>query len=312
MKYQDYYKLLGVEKTATQKEIKKAYRKLAAKYHPDKNPDDKAAEEKFKNINEANEVLSDPNKREKYDQLGADWQQYEQYTKQSQGQRGGTGGNYYFEGDPADLFGREGAGFSDFFSQFFGDGATFQTRSSRGGRQQRRASDLRADLDITLREAYEGSKRTFDLHGKASRITIKPGIKDGQVLKLKGKGQEGMNGATAGDLYLKIKVLSDKQFTRRGNDLYTQLDIDIYTAILGDKIKVPTLNKEVYLNIPAGVSLEKPLRLKGKGMPQYKKSGKFGDLYINLKVEIPNNLTEEEKQLFSKLKELHREKTLAI
>ena len=311
MKYKDYYKLLGVDKTATQKEIKKAFRKLAAKYHPDKNPNNKKAEEKFKEINEANEVLSDPNKREKYDALGENWQQYEQYSDGRQGQRGQHGqpdSSYYFEGDPNEFFGRNGAGFSDFFSQFFGDGASFQAGSSRA---QFKASDLRAEMEVTLLEAYQGSKRTFDLHGKASRLTIKPGVRNGQKLKLKGKGQEGINGGPSGDLYLTINVQPDARFRREGNDLHTELAIDIFTAVLGEKVKVPTMGKEVYLTIPPGVKLHKALRLKGKGMPVYNKPDKFGDLYIKLSVTIPKNLSDEEKELFEQLKVISREEVLA-
>ena len=319
MKYKDYYKILGVEKTATQKEIKKAYRKLAAQYHPDKNPGNKAAEEKFKEINEANEVLSDPDKRKKYEQLGADWEMYQQTgydpTKKRQGgfagQNGGSG-TYYFEGDPSEFFGQAGdSGFSSFFEQFFGgDGGGRGFGSSQRSRQQRPFSgqDLHAELEITLEEAYHGSSRMFELNGQKMRIKIKPGATDGQTLRLKGKGGTGANGGQPGDLYLILKMRQHHTFAREGNNLTVQQNIDLYTAILGGKIEVPTMSGRVKMNVPKGTSPNAILRLKGKGMPLPKAPAQYGDLLVKINVVLPAHLTKEQESLFEKIRELEEAK----
>lgn len=316
MEYKDYYKILGVDKNATPKDIKKAYRKLAAKYHPDKTKGDKAAEEKFKEVNEANEVLSDPEKREKYDTLGANWQAYEQaggdWRQYAQKQPGGQN-TYYYEGDPSDFFGGEGGegGFSSFFEQFFGGrgaggfGSGRQQRSSRsftGG-------DIEAELPITLLEAYQGSKRTFELNGQKLRITIKPGAYDGQKLKIKGKGQSGINGGAKGDLYINLRIQQDPRFERKGNDLWLTKTIDLYTAILGGKIEIPTLTGSVKMSVPKGTENGKTLRLKGKGMPIYN-SKSFGDLMVKIQVTIPKNISAEEEELFKKLKDIRKKQTV--
>ena len=311
MEYKDYYKILGVDKSATPKDIKKAYRKLAAKYHPDKTKGDKAAEEKFKEINEANEVLSDPEKREKYDTLGANWQAYEQaggdwrqYANQSQNNGGQT---FYYEGDPSEFFGEGGgSGFSSFFDMFFGGSG----RQGFGGRSRRSqqgfsGGDIEAELPITLVEAYQGSKRTFELNGKKLRITIKPGSYDGQKLKIKGKGQPGVNGGQQGDLYIYLKIQPDPRFERKGNDLVTTKAIDLYTAILGGKIEVPTMSGIVKMTVPKGTDNGKTLRLKGKGMPIYNTKS-FGDLLVRIVVELPKNLTKEEEELFVKLRDIRQ------
>lgn len=309
MNYKDYYKVLGVEKSASQKEIKKAFRKLAAKYHPDKNPNNKAAEEKFKEINEANEVLSDPEKRKKYETLGADWEQYSQGGFQNQGRRGGNSGtSFQFEGDPNEFFGSGGGDFSDFFEQFFGRSTGGRARTQ--GRSQRpsqfRGNDWESNVEITLLEAYNGSSRVFDIHNQQKRIKIKPGAFDGQKLRIKGQGGKGVNGGPSGDLYISIKILADKNFKREKNHLKTILDVDLYTAILGGKLKVKTLQKEISIKIPKNIQSGKVLRIKGKGMPVYGKENQFGDLLVELKVKLPTKLSEKEIELFEELKALRQ------
>ena len=236
MNYKDYYKILGINKEASQKEIKKAFRKLAAKYHPDKNPDNKEAEEKFKDINEANEVLSDPEKRKKYDTLGANWDAYQQggfdwSQYAGQGQPGG-GRTFHFQGDPSSFFGAEGfegGGFSDFFQQFFGGAGGANPFGRSGGRSRHNAAikgqDIQTELPITLLEAYQGSQRTFALNGHKLRIKIKPGSFDGQRLRIKGKGTPGTNGGPAGDLYILLRISSDHRFIRKDADLVFEANV---------------------------------------------------------------------------------------
>lgn len=318
MKYKDYYKTLGVDKNASEKEIKAAYRKLASKYHPDKNPNDPKAEEKFKEINEAKEVLTDPEKRKKYDTLGANWEAYEQggfdwSQYAGQGDPGG-GRTFYFEGDPSAFFG--GSGFSDFFEMFFGERAGADSFSQFGTQRGRRGAgfkeqDVQAELPITLQEAYHGSERTFELNGQKLRIRIKPGAYEGQRLRIQGKGGPGANGGPAGDLYLILRVAADNRFERNDNDLIYHTKVNLYTAILGGKIEVPTMSGRVQVTIPKGTNPGKVLRLKGKGMPLYGKTDQYGDLLVKVNVTIPKNLTPEEEALFIKLKELHQAKRLS-
>ncbi len=310
MEYKDYYKVLGVSKSATQDEIKKAYRKLAIKYHPDKTKGDKAKEEKFKEIAEAYEVLGDPEKRKKYDQLGANWKQYENFNAGgggggfdwSQFTGGGPsgGGTYSFEGDAGD--------FSDFFNAIFGGGFGGGTGRAGGYRtysRARKGQDYVSEMSITFDEAYHGTTRIINLDGKKLRIKLKPGTRDGQKIKLAGKGGPGMNGGPAGDLILTIKVLPDPRFKREGDNLYADLPIDVPTAVLGGKTPVNTPDgKTVMLNIPAGTSCGKKLRLKGKGMPVYEHPGHYGDLYVTTKIVVPEKLTEKQKKLYEELKKL--------
>lgn len=320
MQYKDYYAVLGVDKSASEKEIKKAYRKLAAQYHPDKNPKDKEAEQKFKEINEANEVLSNPEKRKKYDTLGVNWESYQQggfdWSQAGQGNPfGGGSRTFVFEGDPSEFFGGRGnSGFSSFFEAFFGDHfgdedpfTQFQQKNKRNTRNVS-GRDLQAEMNITLEEAFHGSSRTFTLQGKNLRIKIKPGAYDGQKLRLKGKGQPGPNGSQAGDLYLVLKLQPHFQFSRDGDDLIYEKKLDLYTAILGDKVEIPTLSGNVKMNIPAGTEVNSTLRLKGKGMPKYGKPNQFGDLLVKVKVELPKRLSREEEKLFAQLKALNEAK----
>lgn len=306
MEYKDYYKILGVSKNASQDEIKKAYRKMAVKYHPDKNQGDPRAEERFKEISEAYEVIGKPENRKKYDELGANWRQYEkagaQGFQEGFGGREAGGGASYANYD--DLFGGSG-GFSDFFEAFFGGGFGRQS----GG--QRRTwsspgSDYEASLEITLQQAYYGTSAMLQVGDDKLRINIKPGVKNGQILRVRGKGGKGTGGAESGHLYIKIKVSSDKDFERVGNDLHTQADVELYTAVLGGKQAVRTFDGTVNINIPKGTQNGKVLRLKGKGMPVYNKPGHSGDLYVKINVLIPTQLNEDEVELFRKLKDIRR------
>lgn len=303
MDYKDYYKILGVKKSDTQAEIKKKYRKLAVKYHPDKNPDNKQAEEKFKEINEAYEVLGDPEKRKKYDELGENWRHFQQGGGQgdfdwSKWQQPGGGQSYYYEGDPSDLFGE--GGFSDFFQSMFGQGGGGR-RSARGGAHK--GQDYQADIQLTLEEAYHGSARVLELHGGKIRIKTKPGTKDGQKLRIKGKGAPGINGGPSGDLYLNMHVLPQHLYKRDGDNLKQTKSIDLFTAVLGGKIEVNTFTGPLRVNVSAGTQNREVLRLKGKGMPVYGKDNKYGDMLVEINVNIPKNLSSEEMKLFEELKE---------
>ncbi|MCB0634073.1 MAG: J domain-containing protein [Saprospiraceae bacterium] len=321
MDYKDYYKILGVDKQASDKDIKKAYRKLATKYHPDKNPDNKAAEDKFKEITEAYEVLSDPEKRKKYEQLGANWEAFQQsgfdpsqYQQGSPFGRGAGGHTFVFEGDPSEFF---GGGGSSFFETFFGGHngsdpfeAFMHQRRGGGGRRANTAyagQDLQAELEITLKEAYQGSSRTFTLNGQNLRIKIKPGAYDGQKLRLKGKGNPGVNGGPAGDLYIVLKVIPQADLQRDGDNLVYEKEIDLYTAVLGGQLSIPTMSGQVNMRIPEGTNPGATLRLKGKGMPKSGKHDQYGDLLVKIKVQMPKNLSEAERKGFEELRKLARQ-----
>ncbi len=301
MAFIDYYKVLGVDKNATEDDIKKAYRKLARKLHPDLNPNDKEANKKFQEINEANDVLSDPEKRKKYDAYGENWQhaeQFEQARKQQQ-QRGqqqqpfGEDFEYHYSD------GEEG-GFSDFFESLFGN------RGS-GRRQQAaafRGQDYNAELHLSLQQAYSTHQQTLTINGKNVRITVPAGVTDGQVIKLKGYGAPGVNGGPAGDLYITFVIADDANFKRLENDLYTTVNIDLYTAVLGGDITVDTLSGKVKLKVKPETQNGAKTKLKGKGFPVYKKGGAFGDLIVTYNVIIPTNLTQQQKDLFTQLSKM--------
>ncbi|WP_242918845.1 DnaJ C-terminal domain-containing protein [Pontibacter liquoris] len=307
MDYKDYYKVLGVAKTASQAEIKKAYRALAKKFHPDKNKGDKAAEEKFKDISEAYEVLGDEEKRKQYDQLGANWRQYQNAGAGGQyGGRPGGGfqGGGYYEGDINDMFGGGGGGFSDFFQQFFGGGSSAGFGGQAQGRSRaQKGQDYQAEMDITLQEAHDGTSRLLTVNNQQLRITTKPGVADGQTLRIKGKGGPAAGGGTAGDLYINIHIQPDPRFVRQGDDLHTSMPVDMYTAILGGNAQVNTLAGQLKLKIPAGTQNGKTLRLRGKGMPHYGKADQYGDLYVKIDVMLPTNLSDEEKALLEQLRD---------
>jgi curved DNA-binding protein len=289
----DYYKILGVDRNAKEEDIKKAFRKLAIKYHPDKNPGNKSAEDKFKEINEANDVLGDPQKRKKYDQFGENWNAPN--VEQDYGS-GGYGYSTMNTEDFENVFG-SGGGFSDIFENIFG------SRTSKQGRKSTSfaGNDINAEMEISLEEAYHGITKQFFLNNQSLSIQLKPGIKDEQILKLKGKGSPGINNGPPGDLYLTIKVKEHPTFKRKDNDLYTDLTIDLYTAVLGGKADVYIVSGIFKIDIPEETKNEKVLRLKGKGMPVYNKPGVFGDLYVKIKVDLPSNLSEKEKSLFREL-----------
>ena len=292
MEYVDYYKILGLDKKATQDDIKKAYRKLARQHHPDLNPNDKEANKKFQQINEANEVLSDPEKRKKYDQYGENWQHAEEFekAKQSRKQNTGQSSSYHFD-DSGDFASGD---FSDFFTSMFGG-------SGRRSQATFRGQDYNAELQLNLKEAYTTHQRTFTINEKNIRITIPAGVEDGQTIKLKGHGAPGVNGGPAGDLYITFRLAEDTAFKRLANDLYITADLDIYTAVLGGEKTIDTMNGKVKLKVNAETQNGAKTRLKGKGFPVYKKEGEFGDLIITWNIKMPTGLTEKQKALFREL-----------
>ncbi|MBT2622734.1 MULTISPECIES: DnaJ C-terminal domain-containing protein [Chryseobacterium] len=302
MAYIDYYKILGVDKKATQDDIKKAYRKLARKLHPDLNPDDKEAERKFKELNEANEVLSNPENRSKYDKYGENWKHGEEYEKAQQQQRQYQNqGQSYGGGYSGADFG-EGEDFSDFFQSMFGQGGGFG-RSSRGSASGKfKGQDVQAELNLQLKDAAKTHPQTFEINGKKVRITIPAGVYDGQQIKLKGHGNPGINGGPSGDLYITFSIPPDPDFERAGNDLKTKVSVDLYTAVLGGDVKVNTLDGLVNLKVKPETQSGLTVRLKGKGFPVYKKEGHFGDLFVTYEVKLPTNLTDKQKELFEQLK----------
>lgn len=303
MAYIDYYKILGVDKSASQDDIKKAFKKLARKYHPDLNPDDPNAKQRFQEINEANEVLGDPEKRKKYDQYGENWkhadefeaqqQQYRQYQSQS-GQGGGT--YWSTSGD--------GSEFSDFFEQMFGGMGGRSSYSSRGSHGFR-GQDYTTELQVSLTEAAKTHKQIITVNGKNLRITIPAGITNGQTIKLKGQGGPGVNGGPAGDLYIIFHIPEDSRFKRVGDDLYITAPLNLYTAILGGEQIVETMDGKVKLKVNPGTQNNSKVRLKGKGFPVYKEDGKFGDLIVTYSIDIPTNLTDKQKELFREIQSLN-------
>ncbi|MEP6582731.1 MAG: J domain-containing protein [Ginsengibacter sp.] len=300
MDFVDYYKTLGISKAATGADIKKAYRKLARKYHPDVNPNDKESHKKFQQINEANEVLSDPEKRKKYDQHGKDWKQADQYEKARQQQ--GAGG--YAGGFGGQDFGQytyssgDDSSFSDFFESLFG--------GAKKSRQQAkyRGQDYNAELRLSLTNAYVTHKQTLTINGKNVRITIPAGVENGQVIRLKDYGSPGVNGGPNGDLYITFSVNNDTNFKREGNNLYKDEDLDLYTALLGGEKTIETLNGKIKLKVNSETQNGTRVRLKGKGYPVYKKEGEFGDLYLTWNIKLPVNLTDRQKELFTELSKL--------
>ncbi len=296
MEFIDYYKILGIDKKASQADIKKAYRKLARKLHPDLNPNDKEAQQKFQQVNEANEVLSDPEKRKKYDQYGKDWEHADAFEEAKRNQRSSSGRtrtSYSASGN----YGNED--YSDFFESMFGGGGF-----GGGSRQsaQFKGQDLNASLQLNLKDILVDQKQTLDLGNKKIRITIPAGVEDGQTIKISGYGGEGFNGGPKGDLYLTFAINNYTNFQRVGNDLYKNQTITLYDAILGGKIEVETLTGKVKLKVKPETQNDTKVKLKGKGMPVYKQKDTYGDLFITYKVEMPKNLTESEKQLFQQLK----------
>jgi curved DNA-binding protein len=315
MEYKDYYKTLGVAKDAKPEEIKKIYRKLARQYHPDLNPGNKASEEKFKDINEAYEVLSDPAKRQKYDQFGSQWQQYtggggrpQDFDWTQWTARPGGGQTYtrtMTQEDLEHMFGGSGGfgGFSDFFEALFGGlgrqpGGAYQTRSTRASRGQ----DSEHTVQVSLQDALHGTTCSLEWEGgKRIEAKIPPGVKTGSRIRLSGQGPAGAGGGPSGDLYLKVEVLPHPSFTRDGDDLKTSVPVDLYTAVLGGSIQVPTLEKSVALTIPPETANGKVFRLRGLGMPNLKNPKERGNLYVTVQVQLPRDLSQQERELFEKL-----------
>ncbi len=297
MEYKDYYKVLGVDKKASQEDIKKVYRKLAVKYHPDKNPGDKISEEKFKEINEAYDVLGDAEKRKKYDDLGDNWQQYgqggfpggfnnQQYARQGRGRQ--QKGSQFDEGQ-----------FSDFFESFFGHSDQGFGNTRKRGSTQRKGEDYQAETTITLDEAFQGTSRQVNLATQKLNLKLKPGIADGQVLRMKEKGGPGLNGGPNGDLFITINVQKHELYERKGDDIYFDQPLDAFTAILGGKLTVQALDKALKINIPPGTDSEKVFRLKDMGMPIYGDATRRGDAYVRVIITVPKNLSEEDKEILS-------------
>ena len=293
MSFIDYYKTLGISKSATDKDIKKAYRKLARKYHPDLNPNDKVAEKKFKEINEANEVLSNSENRKRYDQYGKDWmhaddiekaKQQQQYQKSYQGTSGG-----YSQED-----------FSDFFENMFGGASSKQGQSTTRFRGQ----DYNAELQLDLQDVFSAHKRTLTINNKNIRITIPAGVENGQTIKIKGHGGKGINGGPNGDLYIQFTIRNHSKFKRDTNNLYATVDLDLYKAMLGGEVTVDTFDSKVKLIVKPETQNGTKVKLKGKGFPVYKKEGQFGDLIITYNSKMPTKLTAKEKELFEELAKL--------
>ena len=300
MAYIDYYGILGVNKTASQDDIKKAFKKLARKYHPDLNPNDPSAKQKFQEINEANEVLGDPEKRKKYDAYGENWKHADEFEAQQQRhqQQGRQSGGYWSSGNggfSGHFSGNEGE-FSDFFESLFGS-RRGNHRSTTGFKGQ----DYKAELHLSFRSAATTHKQVLEVNGKKIRITVPAGVNDGQTIKLNGQGGPGINGGPAGDLYITFVIADDPEYKRDGDNLYQTVPVDLYTAILGGEKIINTLNGKVKLKINPETQNGTKVRLKGKGFPVYKKEGLFGDLIITYEIQIPMNLTEKQKDLFREL-----------
>jgi len=293
MAFIDYYKILGILKKATEADIKKAYRKLARKYHPDLNPNDKVAEKRFKEINEANEVLSNPENRKKYDQYGEHWQHAEEYEKAKQQQR--------HQKSSQESYGKYSQeDFSDFFNNMFGGTSS----SARDRKVKFRGQDFNAELQLDLKDVYTTHKRTLTVNNKNIRITIPAGVENGQIIKIKGHGGHGVNGGPNGDLYIQFSIINHSKFKRDKDNLHLTVDLDLYKALLGGEIAIDTFTGKVKLNIKPETQNGSRVKLKGKGFPKYKKDGEFGDLLITYQIKIPEKLSNQEKALIKELQKL--------
>ena len=296
MEFVDYYKILDVSKTATEKEIKAAYRKLARKYHPDLNTDNKVAEIKFKEINEANEVLCDSENRKKYDKYGKDWKDGEEYEKAKRRHQGQSQNQSGRQGFSSEVY-------SNFFESMFGGrGSSY----SQGRSPKFRGQDYNAELHLNLKDVYATQQQVLIVNGKKIRLTIPAGVENGQVIKIKGKGGLGINAGPNGDLYIKFIIDNHTKFKREGNNLYQNVDLDLYTSILGGEITVDSFNGKVKVKINPETKNKSKVKLKGKGFPIYKKEGKFGDLIITYNIQIATNLSKKQIELFKELQKLEQ------
>ena len=304
MEFKDYYAILGVSPDADEKTIRKTYRKLARQYHPDVNPENKEAEEKFKEINEAYQVLSNPEQRKKYDELRDQYQRYQQTGGRPQGfnwqnwaAQPGEGANVHYTTveDLNDLFGNESP-YSDFFTSIFG-----QARGQRRPPGPRKGRDLEYEVDVTLEEAYHGGARLLQFDDRRIEAQIPPGVHTGSRVRLAGQGEPGRNGGPSGDLYLLIRLLPNPTFEREGDDLHTEVPVDIYTAVLGGEVRVPTLDRPVMLKIPPQTQAGQSFRLRGKGMPRLSDPNAHGDLYARVRLVLPENMSEQETNAFRDL-----------
>jgi curved DNA-binding protein len=299
MEFIDYYKILEIPKTASESDIKSAYRKLARKNHPDLNPNDENAKKKIQQINEANEVLSDSEKRKKYDKYGKDWKHSEEYEKanqQRQSQRN-TGG----QRNASDFSGDFSGDFSDFFESMYGGG-----KGSSGRQTKFRGQDINAELHLELNDVFKTQQQTLTVNGKNIRLTIPAGVENGQVIKISGHGSPGANGGPNGDLYITFTIANHSKFKREGSNLYATADLDLYTALLGGEILVDTFDGKVKLKVAPETLGGTKVKLKGKGFPVYKKDNEFGDLFISYQIKLPTNLTEKEKELFTELSKIRK------
>ncbi len=293
MEFIDYYKILEIPKSADEAAIKKAYRKLARKYHPDLSPNDKEAEKKFKQLNEANEVLSNPENRKKYDRYGKDWKHAEEFEKSGYqpNQSQSSGRQQSSSGDFSD--------FSDFFQSMYGGQST-----GRGQQSRFRGQDLNAELHLELADVLTSKKQTLTVNGKNIRITIPAGVENGQVIKISGHGAPGSTGGPSGDLYITFLIADDPVFKRDGSNIYISVNIDLYTALLGGEVFISTLDGKVKMKVAPETQPGHKVKLKGKGMPVYKKDGVFGDMYVTYAVTLPTKLSDREKELFTELSKL--------
>jgi curved DNA-binding protein len=291
MEFIDYYKILEIDKSSSEADIKAAYRKLARKYHPDLNPNDENAKKKFQQINEANEVLSDPEKRKKYDKFGKDWKHSEEFEKAQQQQKQSyqnSGGEFNATGFSGD--------FSEFFESMYGGG-----QGNRNRQTKFRGQDLNAELHLELSDVYKSQQQTLTVNGKNIRLTIPAGVENGQIIKITGLGTSGVNGGPNGDLYITFSINNHSKFKREGSHLYSTVDLDFYTAILGGEILIDTFDGKVKLKVPPETQPGVKVKLKGKGFPIYKKENEFGDLFITYQIKLPTNLSAKEKELFTQL-----------
>lgn len=303
MEFIDYYKVLEIDRNASEADIKKAYRRLARKLHPDLNPNDESAKKKFQLINEAHEVLSDPEKRKKYDKYGKDWKHADEFEKAGAGrqQQSGREGYSGFEGYTSG-FGEGENDYSDFFESVFGRGA------GRGGSRsvKFRGQDYQAELHLNLEDVFHSHQQTLTVNGKNIRLTIPAGVENGQKIKIAGHGGEGVNGGPKGDLYITFSIANHTRFKREGSNLYADVPLDLYTAVLGGEIMVDTFNSKVKLAVKPGTQTDSKVRLKGKGFPVYKKKDEYGDLILTWKIKTPSELSEKEKELFTELQKLRK------